>query len=115
MSHDHDPDFTNPKMNGQGMSDEEKIVAEVGRIVTDLSNWPSPIDVHLLGRDLSGPIDKIAAALEPVIRDREANAWEAGVKTTLNHAIDNDDGVTLRLEHLDGRPWQNPYRAEGDA
>lgn len=38
-----------------------------------------------------------------------AEAWDQGVKTTLNHAIENEDGMTLRLEHLDGRPWINPY------
>jgi len=37
-------------------------------------------------------------------------AWEEGVVTALNHAFRNDDGITLRLEHLDGRPWANPYR-----
>lgn len=37
------------------------------------------------------------------------DAWAEGVATALNHAIQNDDGITLRLEHLDGRPWTNPY------
>lgn len=36
----------------------------------------------------------------------------AADKTALNHAVRNDDGITLRLEHLDGRPWENPYRLE---
>lgn len=38
-----------------------------------------------------------------------AKAWDEGVKTALNYAIQNEDGMTLRLEHLDGRPWVNPY------
>lgn len=56
----------------------EKIVAEVGRIVTNVSNWPDGVAAHMLGRDLTGPINKIAAALEPVIREREKKAWDAG-------------------------------------
>lgn len=38
-----------------------------------------------------------------------AQAWEEGVATALNHAILDADGVRLRLEHLDGRAWVNPY------
>ena len=40
-------------------------------------------------------------------------AWDEGVAVALNHAIRNEDGITLRLEHLDGRPWANPYREGG--
>lgn len=54
----------------------------------------------------------VAAALAPVIREQEAEAWAAGVATALNHAILNKDGITLRLEHLDGRPWANPYEEQ---
>ena len=39
-----------------------------------------------------------------------SKAWDEGVSVALNHAIRNEDGVTLRLEHLDGRPWSNPYQ-----
>lgn len=42
----------------------------------------------------------------------KAQAWNDGVATALNHAIRNDDGITLRLEHLDGTPWINPYSKE---
>jgi hypothetical protein len=53
--------------------------------------------------------------------DRKAQAaaaagWADGVETALNHAIRNPDRITLRLEHLDGRPWLNPFEpvpAEG--
>jgi len=41
----------------------------------------------------------------------KAEAWDEGVATSLEHAIRNDDGITLRLEHVDGSPWANPYRA----
>lgn len=50
--------------------------------------------------------------LEQHTRDKEAKAWQEGVGTALNHAILNPDGITLRLEHLDGRTWDNPYRKE---
>lgn len=53
-----------------------------------------------------------AEVLEAHQQEREAEAWGKGVTTALNHAILNADGITLRLEHLDGRPWENPYRAE---
>jgi len=54
----------------------------------------------------------VAQVLEEAVREREAVAWTSGVDTALNHAIQNPDGITLRLEHLDGRPWANPYRME---
>lgn len=38
-----------------------------------------------------------------------AEAWQEGVTCALNHAIRNDDGITLRLEHLDGSQWINPF------
>lgn len=50
-----------------------------------------------------------------VLAQAKAEAWDEGVATALNHAIRNDDGITLRLEHLDGRPWVNPYRSEQEA
>lgn len=40
-------------------------------------------------------------------------AWQDGVDTALNYAIRNPDGITLRLEHLDGRPWVNPHGTPG--
>lgn len=39
-----------------------------------------------------------------------AEAWAEGVAVALNHAIRNEDGITLRLEHFDSR---NPYREGG--
>lgn len=52
------------------------------------------------------------APVSPVERNAQAEAWQAGVDTALNHALRNPDGVTLRLEHRDGRPWKNPYKEE---
>lgn len=54
----------------------------------------------------------VAEVLEKHMQEREAGAWRKGVDTALNHAIQNPDGITLRLEHLDGRPWANPYRKD---
>lgn len=44
--------------------------------------------------------------------EQKAAAWSAGVGTALNHAITNEDGITLRLQHTDDRPWVNPYSDE---
>ena len=38
MSLDHDPDFTNPKMNGQGMSDEDVDCHNCGGTGQDFEN-----------------------------------------------------------------------------
>ena len=54
-----------------------------------------------------------AEAFCDAVRTARAEAWDEGVATALDHAIRNPDGITLRLEHLDGRPWANPYRAGG--
>ena len=54
-----------------------------------------------------------ADAFCDAVRTARAEAWDEGVAVALNHAIRNPDGITLRLEHLDGRPWANPYRAGG--
>ena len=51
--------------------------------------------------------------LQRLIVEAQAQAWDEGVATALNHAILNEDGITLRLEHLDGRTWENPYRTAG--
>jgi len=59
-------------------------------------------------------LDILAAHPTAALAEHDARVWEEGVATALNHAIRNDDGITLRLEHLDGRKWDNPYRAQGD-
>ena len=53
---------------------EARVRLEVAHGITNISNWPEPIQVHLLGRDLAGPINKLAEALLPLIAD----AWEEG-------------------------------------
>ena len=59
---------------------------------------------------MSAEIDLLPGRSEAEVK---AEAWDEGVAVALNHAIRNEDGITLRLEHLDGRPWANPYRAGG--
>ena len=54
-----------------------------------------------------------ADAFCDAVRTARAEAWDEGVAVALNHALRNEDGTTLRLEHLDGRPWANPYREGG--
>ncbi len=45
-----------------------------------------------------------------LIREAKAEAWDAGVATALNYAKRQPDGITLKLETLDGYGWPNPYR-----
>lgn len=63
---------------------EEQVSLEVARVVTNSLNWPNPIGTHMLGRDLAVPIDKIVKALLPVILEREAEAWDEGVKAAVD-------------------------------
>ena len=51
---------------------ERRIRAEVCRIVTNASNWPTPVGTQMLGRDLAEPIDKIVEAVLPVIHESSA-------------------------------------------
>lgn len=56
---------------------EQRIRLEVARVITNSSNFPEPMRVHMWGRDLSEPIDMIAAALAPVIREAQADLVDA--------------------------------------
>lgn len=83
------------------MSDlEARIRREVGRVVTNSNNWPEPIQVHMWGRDLAGPINMITEALAPVVREAQAESWDECV-----HIYDN-------MVCLDCEPKAptNPYR-----
>jgi hypothetical protein len=82
------------------------------------------LDMRLLRKDVAFWIEqsdtwkKLASAERDRADRAEAalvGAWDQGVNTALNYAIRNEDGVTLRLEHLDGSPWVNPYRSEATA
>lgn len=44
-------------------------------------------------------------ALMPVIAEALARAWDEGSSTALDHAIRNDDGITLRLDKPN--PWRS--------
>lgn len=82
------------------MADIEELTRiAVGRVITNANNWPRPISVHVLGRDLSEQIDKLVDALLPVIREREAEVWDAG--------------YTVGNAH-NGRRDANPYRSNGE-
>ena len=65
--------------------------------------------------DVPALVEEVKRLRAEVARLRAATspAWDEGVAVALNHAIRNEDGITLRLEHLDGRPWVNPYREGG--
>lgn len=73
----------------------------LGQIATVLDILSKPSDVNN---------NVLPATPDHECQELQAKAWEVGVATALNHAIRNEDGITLRLEHLDGRPWKNPYR-----
>lgn len=52
-----------PAIKAYLSADAERIRSEVGRVVTNASNWPTPVGVQMLGRDLSEPIDMIVEAI----------------------------------------------------
>ena len=54
------------------------------------------------------------AEVECGLRELEAEAWDEGVATALNYAKRQPDGITLKLETLDGGGWPNPYREGSD-
>lgn len=53
-------------------------------------------------------------AAQPTVREAKAEGWDEGVAITLNRAVRQDDGITLKLEYLNGTPIPNPYRSEAD-
>ena len=50
---------------------EEKIRTEVARVITNNNSWPLRVGIAMLGVDLSEPIDKLTAALMPVITEAQ--------------------------------------------
>lgn len=88
---------------------EQRIRLEVARVITNASNFPEPMRVHMWGRDLSEPIDMIAAALLPVIREAQAEAFDDGVTETFHQT-----GETLSDEVLDAAKYANFYRSNDD-
>lgn len=87
---------------------EQRIRLEVARVITNSSNFPEPMRVHMWGRDLSEPIDKITAALAPAIKEAQAVAY------------DDCDGrweAAHKMSHHE--PWEylpetNPYRSNDE-
>lgn len=92
------------------MADEQTpytpTTSEVRRAYGD-NQCVDPDDMsHAAGCPQDVEFDRWLAAHDQKVQEE---AWREGVSTALNYAIRNPDGVTLRLEHLDGRPWMNPY------
>lgn len=86
---------------------KEIFIADNGRLSRDVAEqeWAESTPAHRIYAYA------IADRMAQLIQAAKAEAWDTGVSTALNHAILNEDGITLRLEHLDGRPWANPYAA----
>lgn len=86
---------------------EQRMRLEVARVITNVSNWPDAVAPHMLGRDLAGPTDMITEALAPVIRKREAEAWDACV-----HAADKQ----WTIGHTSAQLLRNtnPYRSNDE-
>lgn len=86
------PWSTNPEETARGLEGMEKARQAVLR----------PLEM-ILGTEVA---EKALTAFQEAVG---AMAWAEGAGTALNHAICNDDGVTLRLTHTDDRPWLNPH------
>jgi len=68
------------------------------------------------GKDLAKLLDLFwERGFASGLRIGQGEGWDEGAATALEHAIRNEDGVTLRLEHQDGQTWQNPYRRYREA
>jgi hypothetical protein len=108
------------KANAQTTLDYDKaqmdgLVAQIEQVLSIVREAIMAIDTRQIRNlhplDLKSILTRALAttpadALEAV----KAEAWDEGWAVALNHAIRNPDGITLRLEHLDGQPWANPYR-----
>lgn len=91
MSHDSDPDFTNPKLNGEQPMSAEKIAAVLAEHdeIEDTREAFTCICGYGLGNwtgDVGGRFRlHKAAMLEPVIKEREAAAWDEGYHKAKEH------------------------------
>lgn len=86
---------------------ERQIVAAKYAYVAGLIEYDGATE-----EELRAQRKELRAEFTQLIEDVRAEAWDEGVAVALDHAILNPDGITLRLEHLDGRPWTNPHRKD---
>lgn len=88
---------------------EARVRLEVGRVITNVSNWPDAVAPRLLGRDLSKPIDMVTEALAPLIAEVKAEALREAADTLNAHADRNErDAVKLAFRtklNLSGTYW----------
>lgn len=98
------------------MGEPKRLPVTVAVDVDELREWAgrhADAGHHGVAHVLYVAAKGVESITEQHDREARAEAWDEGVAVALNHAIRNEDGITLRLEHLDGRPWANPYREGG--
>lgn len=86
----------------------ERIRSEVGRVVTNASNWPTPVGAQMLGRDLSEPIDKIVEAVLSITHESNSKR-----PSTLRDAIAEELADTLHCSR-DWLAWNYGTMTEED-
>lgn len=88
---------------------EAQVHFKVALVVTNVSHWPDAAVSHLMGRDLSGPIDRLVEALLPVIAKAQAEAWDAGHDAGDTYGYQRNEFEHMYVDQLDVPT--NPYRS----
>lgn len=72
------------------MLDAKKMRGAVGSVIANTGNYPAPVQLHLLGRDLSEVIDK---------------AVEAAMKVAAEVVAEKDSRIAALEERVQDRRW----------
>lgn len=83
----------------------------IGSVLFNVSNFPAKAQSHLWGQDMKPLNDKISAALAPVIRRIQAQAWDEGFDAHDEDWKHHDDHGWGNEECIDAT--YNPYE-DGD-
>lgn len=85
------------------MNLEHTLEVAIGSVLFNVSNFPAKAQSHLWGQDMKPLNDKLTAALTPVIRRIQAEAWEEA----------------HRCDYINDRYHEmfcgNPYQGDSDA
>lgn len=60
------------------MAIEEEIARAVGEVVWNASNYPEAVQARMLGQDTAPLRDKISAAVMPLVKRAQTQAWQQG-------------------------------------